>query len=202
MNTTVSETIVKEINQLMFNFVWNGQDKIKRLAMINDIDKRGFKMTHLESAIEAQRILFLKRYANNNNRSLKYILDSCPRNVGESFLLKCNFDVCSLLVTLPCFYKECLQSWTTLMEWDNETLNSVLEQPTWNNKFICIQNKSVYYPQLIKMWILTIENMLTESGNFLGFNELKQKEKTLTMANYFLLVGNHSLPLLWVAKDD
>ena len=109
MNTTVSETIVKEINQLMFNFVWNGQDKIKRLAMINDIDKRGFKMTHLESAIEAQRILFLKRYANNKNRSLKYILDSCLRNVGESFLLKCNFDVCSLLVTLPCFYKECFR---------------------------------------------------------------------------------------------
>jgi len=46
----------------MFNFIWNGQDKIKRLAIINDIDKGGFKMTHLESAIEAQRILFLKRY--------------------------------------------------------------------------------------------------------------------------------------------
>ena len=27
--------------------------------------------------------------------------------------------------------------------------------------------------------------MLTESGNFLDFNELKQKETTLTMANYF-----------------
>jgi len=84
------------------------------------------------------------------------------------------------------------------MEWDNETLNSVLEQPIWNNKFICIQNKSVYYPQLIKMGILTIENMLTESGNFLGFNELKQKETTLTMANYFLWLGiDHSLPCEW-----
>jgi len=79
------------------------------------------------------------------------------------------------------------------MEWDNETLNGVFEQRICNNKFICIQNKSVYYPQLIKMGILTIENMLTESGNFLGFNELKQKETTLTMAYYF---GNRSLPPL------
>jgi len=45
------------------------------------------------------------------------------------------------------------------------------------------------------MGILTTENMLTESGNFLGFNELKQKETTLTMANYFLWLGIvHSLP--------
>ena len=48
------------------------------------------------------------------------------------------------------------------------------------------------------MGILTIENMLTESGNFLGFNELKQKETTLTMANYFLWLGIvHSLPCEW-----
>ena len=92
----------------MFNSFWNGQDKIKRLAIINDIDKGGFKMTNLESAIEAQRILFLKRYANNENRSWKYILDSCLKYVGGGFLLKCNFDICSLPVTLPCLYKECL----------------------------------------------------------------------------------------------
>jgi len=84
------------------------------------------------------------------------------------------------------------------MEWDNETINGVLEQPRWNNKLICIQNKSVYYPQLIKMGIVTIVNMLTESGNFLGFNELKQKETLLTMGNYFLWLGIvHSLPCEW-----
>jgi len=91
---------VKEINKLMFNFIWNGQDKIKRLAIINDIDKGGFRITHLESEIKAQSILFLKRYANNENHSWKCILDSCSRNVGGSFLLKCNFNVCSLPVTL------------------------------------------------------------------------------------------------------
>ena len=47
---------------LSINFIWNGQDKIKHLAMINDIEKGGFRMTCLDSAIKAQRILFLKRY--------------------------------------------------------------------------------------------------------------------------------------------
>ena len=39
------------------------------------------------------------------------------------------------------------------------------------------------------MGIVTIVNMLTESGNFLGFNELKKKETSLTIANYFLWLG-------------
>ena len=43
INTTASETVVKEINKLMFNFIWNWQDKTKRLAIINDIDKGGIQ---------------------------------------------------------------------------------------------------------------------------------------------------------------
>ena len=44
-------------------------------------------MTRLESAIKTQSILFLQRYANNENRSWKYVLDSCLKNVRGSFLL-------------------------------------------------------------------------------------------------------------------
>lgn len=54
--------------------MWNGQDKIKRLSIINDIDKGGLRIMHLKSAIEAQRSLFLKRYADNEDRSWKHIL--------------------------------------------------------------------------------------------------------------------------------
>ena len=32
----------------MYHFIWNGQDKIKRLAIINDIENGGLKrMIHL-----------------------------------------------------------------------------------------------------------------------------------------------------------
>ena len=85
------------------------------------------------------------------------------------------------------------------MEWDTETIKGVLEQPIWNNKFICIQSKSVYHPKLIRMGLLTINDMLLESGNFLQYNELKRKEITIrTTANYFLWMGIvHSIPCGW-----
>ena len=31
----------------MYHFMWNDQDKIKRLAIINDIENGGLRMIHL-----------------------------------------------------------------------------------------------------------------------------------------------------------
>ena len=90
-NISSSGGIIKEINKIMYHFIWNGKDKIKRSAIINDIENGGLRMTHLETAIQAQRIMFLKRYVSNDNRAWKDILDSCLRNVRGKFLLQCNF---------------------------------------------------------------------------------------------------------------
>ena len=34
-------------NQIIFNFIWKGKDKIKRLALISDIEDGGLKAPHL-----------------------------------------------------------------------------------------------------------------------------------------------------------
>ena len=51
---------LKKINSVMFNFLWNGKDKIKRLALISEYKDGGLKMPHVESAIKTQRIICLK----------------------------------------------------------------------------------------------------------------------------------------------
>ena len=53
----VSNDLIQAANKEFFNFIWKGKDKIKRLALINDIEYGGLKMTDLESMIRAQRIL-------------------------------------------------------------------------------------------------------------------------------------------------
>ena len=48
----------------LFNFIWKGNDKIKWLALINDIEYAGLKMMdlHVESMIQAPRVMCLKKY--------------------------------------------------------------------------------------------------------------------------------------------
>ena len=42
------------IENIFYNFLWKGPDRIKRNVMIQEIDKGGLKIFDLKSSIEAQ----------------------------------------------------------------------------------------------------------------------------------------------------
>ena len=103
---------VKEVNKLIYPFFWKGNDKIKRSALINDINYGGLKMLDIHSMICAQRVMVLKKYADEEyHSSWKITLDYFLSGVGGMFILHCNFDTKKLAIYLPPFYKECLDAW-------------------------------------------------------------------------------------------
>ena len=104
--------IIQSINSVIFNFVWRGKDKIKRLASISEYEDGGLKMLHPESLIKTQRIVCLKRYLDDNNSPWKDFLSYYLKNVGTSFLFQCNFNPSRLPCKLPIFYKESLEAWS------------------------------------------------------------------------------------------
>ena len=55
--------VVQKANNMLFRFLWNGTDKMKRLAAIADIENGGIKMPHLESIIDALKIVWVKRFS-------------------------------------------------------------------------------------------------------------------------------------------
>ena len=73
----------------------------------------GLKMLDLESMISAQRIMCVKKYVENYESPWKYVLDFYLKKVGGKFLFQCNFDHRTLSITLPIFYRECLQAWSS-----------------------------------------------------------------------------------------
>ena len=114
---SVTDDLVQEINKLVYRFIWMGTDKIKRCALINDIEDGGLKMLDIQSMILPRRVLIFKRYVDNKYESpWKMILDYFLSGVGETFILQCNFDTLKLPIYLLVFYKECLDAWATLSE--------------------------------------------------------------------------------------
>ena len=47
------QTIIKEVIQLIFDFLWKGKDKVTRLSTINAYEEGGLKMMDLDSMIKA-----------------------------------------------------------------------------------------------------------------------------------------------------
>ena len=51
----ISKELIKEANSIFYNFIWNGKDKAKHLALM-DIEMGGLKMLDIQSMINAKRV--------------------------------------------------------------------------------------------------------------------------------------------------
>ena len=106
--------------------------------------------------------------------------------------MRCAFDLKKLCIKLPKYYEECFRSFAEF-----SVANTLTEQAScqeihstviWNNKFICIQGKSVFCEKLFEKGIITLEDLTSEgNGVITGFQIMASasftpKEKFQLMA--------------------
>jgi len=196
---SIDKATIGNASRLLFDFLWNGRDRVKRTVMISDLDEGGLKMPHIDSIIKAQRIMCSIKFITNYNSTWKWFLEQYLCSVGGSFLLNCCFDIKHLNIGLPKYYHECLETWSSLLATSKpETHIEILNEVIWNNKNICIANRSIYNNKLFNMGIVKIGNILDQCGKLKSFEIFKQDLLGITLADYFLLIGIvQSLPPDW-----
>ena len=109
---SMEKELIKEADSVLYNYIWNGKDKVKRLALISDIEMGGLKMLDIQSMICAKRITCLKKLLEDYSSPWKVILDKLLLPVGGRFVLHCNFRTSKLKISLPAYYKECFDAWS------------------------------------------------------------------------------------------
>ena len=120
----ISKELIKEANSIFYNFIWNGKDKVKRLALISDIERsRNGRTQNVRHSIYDQRKTsnMYKEISSVEDYSSpwKTILDKLLLPVGGRFVLHCNFHSSKLKTNLPAYYKECFDAWS---EFNGKTL--------------------------------------------------------------------------------
>ena len=70
----IDKEVIIEANRIIFDFIWKGKDKVKRISLISDTKDGGLKAPHLESIIKTQRIMFCKRLVENEPCHWKTII--------------------------------------------------------------------------------------------------------------------------------
>ena len=101
----MDKEFVNEVNKIIFDFIWKGEDKVKCHVLVGDIEDGGLKAPHLDSIIKTQRILCCKKFATEDLSSWKIILLHYLKLVGGKFILGCNFDVKKLLSSFRVFMR-------------------------------------------------------------------------------------------------
>ena len=107
---TMGKDFVKQANKIISDFIWKGNDKVKRLTLVSEIENGGLKAPHLESTIETQRVLCCKKLTSDQPSSWKTILLHYLKPVGGKLVLCCNFESQKLRIKLPKLYEECFKS--------------------------------------------------------------------------------------------
>ena len=131
-----------------------------------------------------------KKFAENQQSNWKIIL-SFPF-VGSKLILRCAFDLKKLYIQLPKYYEECFRCFAEYSVANKLTEQALCQEihntVIWNNKFICIQGKSIFCEALFNKGIITLEDLTTEKyGVITGFQIMESasftpKEKFQLMA--------------------
>ena len=110
----IPENFIKEIEKLIFNFIWVGKPaKIKKSTIIGEKKHGGLKMTDFDIMNKALKVAWILRLQTRTDASWKIIREIALENYGGlSFLTHCNYDINSLQMNhLPSFYREVLKQW-------------------------------------------------------------------------------------------
>ena len=181
--------VIKELNQLIFKFLWKGVDKVTRLAVVNDYQKSGLKMIDLETMAKSLRLAWLKRIFGENDGTWKNYLHHPLKRFGGLFLFHCNYNIKDLTISSK-FYSELLQWWAEFR--DEFSTEKLWHNVIRNNKDICINNRPVFYKTYFESGFIQVTDLLFDLNITESFNTISKK---IDKPNFLVWAGlRHAIP--------
>ena len=181
--------VVKELNQLLFKFLWKGTDKVTRASVINVYEEGGLKMIDMDCMIKSLRLAWLKRLLNGSNATWKRYLIYQLEPLGGLFFLNCNYDVDDYTISSQ-FYYELLLWWSEFRK--SFASESDYQNIIWNNKEIRIDKKPVYYKNYFESGVIYTQDLLFDLNITASFGHFSDK---INKINFLQWAGlRYSIP--------
>ena len=174
----VPDDVIKKVNSIIFKFLWDGKDKVRRTIVINSVNEGGLNMTDFESQIHALKAAWIPRLYDKDNN-----LNQIPYFYFQGIvptldiLLKMNDLDFPKAKSIPQFYFEVLNAHNKCKSLKNiKTMKDfeILQQPIWGNKLFQINKKPLFLRNWIKSGILYVKDLIIQNS-FLNVNLIYQK---------------------------
>ena len=163
--------IIDKINNLLFDFLWNGPAKIKKDVIINDYEQGGLRMVNLSKFIQGLKCSWIRRilYSDSNWKSLtEHFLD-----LDKLFLCGKNYPEIASEKTKNAFWKDALISFAQFIDkFPVQSDIDILKCPIFYNHNLQIGGKSFFF----KSWFdkgIRFVNDLYHNGKPLTLEDLE-----------------------------
>ncbi len=101
---------------------------------------------------------------------------------GIDFLLRCDFEPLKLSCKLSSFHSHVLLYWKLLYKHNFSPHSCSL----WNNKYILINRKSVFFQDWMDKGVWSIVHIMDGNGNFLGYDDFCEKYNIICMQDLYV----------------
>ena len=168
------EKVLKEIEQCVTNFLWDGKTaKISRYVLQNKIIEGGLKLPNIFDKERAWKLWWLKRAIKDQEKPWQKIIISHLNNITFLDLLNIHNPPEKLLDKLPDFYKIIIQNWDKIHWRDISCPEGILNESVWHNKCITIENQPFFWDNWYLKGIKKIKDLVDRNGRFLSHEEIK-----------------------------
>ena len=181
------------------DFIWSHKNpKIKKTTMIGERKEGGLGMPDFDIINKSLKAAWVKRLSAPEYAMWKSLPLDYLRDIGGKLIFDCNFSLKTLpqLSCLPLFYKDVLDAWQRIVAHTPLSKNDVENEVIWNNRFITIAGKSVFFRPWYEAGVKYIKDLMSEDGNLLTFNEFQCKFCIKTHFLQYLGLLN-AIPTSW-----
>ena len=200
-----SPTFLKELNKIIFNFVWSGKsEKIKRKVLINTFEKGGVKIPDPQSFDKAIKVTWVKRILNPNvNTTLKRLMELSAGVENIEAMLKGNLKSTDEKVGKISnrFLQDFMKYWSEVNFKAVSDVTDPLTQHLWYNSNIRSEDSVMYNARWYSKDIVCISDILQE-GTLLAWDQFQVRYNLPTgdFLYYYRLIK--SIPKQWTSVTD
>jgi len=178
-----SDKFVHEVNKLIYNFLWKGQDKVKRNVMIADYKDGGLKMIDISCTMRAQQIMWMRRFLLNYEHPWKKYLRGMINPLGGDCILFGSVQISNTM--LPYFYVNCINLVNRYIDGNMEDFpHTIYHQSLWHNESIKVKKKGLFCKELNQLGIRQVKDIFNAQGVIKTWNEIQGASNALFLQWY------------------
>ena len=168
------EDILKEVEKLIFNFLWDSNERIKRKTLIGSKLKGGIGMLDIYCKDKALKAGWLKRLAINGPNSDFVNMYLMKHGIDCDYLVKTtctNISIFKDALKLPNFWCKVFAYANECKSWKNNDIltdSEFLIEPIWFNKRLLLSNKPVFISNWTKSGILYVKDLFDQRGELIN----------------------------------
>ena len=187
----IPENMVKDVNKILYKFIWGNTDRIKRRVLINKKVNGGLQMMDIESQFYSLKAAWMPRISMNQNliwsKLATYFMEKiAPINVIKQMSFT-EFEKLPCLKAIPKFYREVICGISKAHKVETViNKNDLYRQILWGNNLFKVKNHCLYNKTFINSGIIYVYQILNENGSVKKdiYNILNNKRhyfRTLTL---------------------